>query len=213
MKRWFREPVSGLLHLGGALLSAVGLIWLVVQTRDEEAKLASVAVYGVSLVLLFSASSAMHLYKGTRRQIDRLNRLDHASIYVLTAGTYTPFCVNSLGDGWGMAGLAAVWALAAAGVVYKLAIGPGRRSSARSTLLYVGMGWMAVLILPELIRLLPPAALVLIVAGGLAYTVGALIYMFDDPDVRPGFGLHEIWHLFVLTGSGFHFAAIAAFVV
>lgn len=213
MKQWFREPVSGLLHVVGAVLAVFGLFWLLHRAAGDPPRVASVAVYGTSLILLFTASSVMHLYKGPRRTIDVLNRLDHAAIYLLTAGTYTPICVNVLQGGWGAGMLAAVWAFAVVGVVYKLVVGPGRRSSTRSTLLYLAMGWMAVIAVPKLIEALPLPALALIAAGGLAYTVGAIVYFFDDPDVRPTFGLHEIWHIFVLAGSGFHFAAIAVFVV
>ena len=213
MKRWFREPISGLTHLGGAVLSVVGLVWLITLTQGEELKLVSVVVYGVSLVFLYSASAAMHLVKASSRVIDYLNRVDHAGIYILTAGTYTPICLNVLVDPLRMWLLTAVWIAAAAGIAHKLVIGPGRKSSMLSTLFYLAMGWMAVVALPQLVRRLPMPALALIAAGGLAYSVGAIVYMFDDPDVRPGFGLHEIWHLFVLTGSGLHFAAVAGYVV
>ncbi len=213
VKQRFREPVSGLLHLAGAVLAVFGLFWLLHRAAGDPPRVASVVVYGVSLILLFTASSVMHLYNGSRRTIDVLNRLDHAAIYLLTAGTYTPVCVNVLEGGWGAGLLAAVWALAAVGVVYKLVVGPGRRSTTRSTLLYLAMGWLAVVAIPKLIEALPLPALVLIAAGGLAYTIGAIVYLFDDPDVRPTFGLHEIWHLFVLAGSGFHFAAISVFVI
>lgn len=212
-QRLFREPVSGFLHLGGALLAAAGLVWLIVQTVGDTPKLFAVIVYGASLVLLFTASTVMHLYNGSDKTIRRLIRLDHAAIYLLIAGTYTPMCVTILDGGWRVGILAAVWTMAVIGVVYKIVIGPAPRPTMRSTLFYMAMGWLVVLILPRLIAALPMAALILIGAGGLAYTIGAIVYSFDDPDVRPLFGLHEVWHLFVLAGSGLHFAAIAVFVI
>lgn len=212
MTRRFREPVSGLLHLGGAVLAVAGLWWLISRTTGDLPRLLSVAVYGVSLVLLYTASAVMHLYNGPRHNIDRLNRLDHAAIYVLTAGTYTPICVNVLEGGLGYMLLVAVWVLAAIGAAYKIVVGPGRRSSTRSTLFYVAMGWLAVVAVPQLLRALPLPAIALIAAGGLAYSAGAVVYFFDDPDVRPTFGLHELWHVFVLAGSSLHFAAIIVYI-
>ena len=109
--------------------------------------------------------------------------------------------------------LIGIWALAAIGVTRKLVVGPGRKSSNLSTAFYIGMGWLAVIALPQLIRTLPIGAIVLIAAGGLAYSGGAIFYLFDNPDVRPVFGLHETWHLFVLTGAACHYAAIAVYIV
>jgi hemolysin III len=211
--RWFREPVSGLTHLAGALIAVPGLAWLIARSDGDPAKLASVVVYGLSVIVLFTSSAVMHLTHGSARLIDWLNRFDHSAIYLLTAGTYTPVCVNSLHGPLRLGLLIAVWVLAGLGVAQKLIVGPGRKSSTLSTAFYIGMGWLAVIALPQLIRVLPLPALLLIVVGGLAYSGGALVYLFDDPDVRPVFGLHEAWHLFVLAGAACHFAAIGLYVV
>jgi hemolysin III len=207
----FREPVNGFTHLAGAVLGVIGLGVLVWLTREDPAKMASMIVYGVSLILLYTASTTYHLTKGSKNTLDWLRSLDHASIYLLIAGTYTPFCYNVLTNGWRWGMLGIVWALALAGIIYKVVF-RHKNHSAISTVLYVGMGWLAVIILPKVITLMAPGALALLVSGGLMYTVGAVIFALKRPNFHPQFGAHEVWHLFVLGGSAFHFAAIVFYV-
>ncbi len=206
----FREPVSGLTHLAGAILGAAGLVWLVARTWDEPGKMLSMMVYGASLVLLYSASAALHLVKGTPRTILWLARVDHAAIYALIAGTYTPICYNVLTGGWRWGMLSTIWALAVVGIVFKLLY--LREAGHLSTLLYVGMGWLALLLLPTLLERLPAAAIWLIAGGGLLYSAGAVIFALRRPNLHPHFGFHELWHLFVLGGSALHFAAVLLYV-
>ncbi|MCB0077442.1 MAG: hemolysin III family protein [Anaerolineales bacterium] len=210
MFQYFREPISGLTHLAGAIFGFVGLLWLVYLTRDDPAKMTSMIVYGMSIVLLYSASAALHLVKGSARLILWLNRFDHAAIYLLIAGTYTPICVNLLTGNWRLGMLGTIWALAVLGVIYKLIF--FKRPNHLSTLLYLGMGWMAIIAFPELLPRMPAGALWLTVAGGALYSGGALIYAVKRPNFHPEFGSHEIWHLFCLAGSALHYAAIAFYV-
>ena len=211
MLTYFREPVNGFTHLAGAILGALGLIALVALTADDPAKMVSMIVYGVSLILLYSASSAYHLTKGSQSLQDWLRSLDHAAIYLLIAGTYTPFCYNILSGGWRWGMLGLVWALALVGIIYKIALRRHSHSQV-STALYVGMGWLALLILPRIIETLAPGALALLVAGGLVYTFGAVIYALRRPNFHRHFGHHELWHLFVLGGSALHYLAVLLYV-
>lgn len=206
----FREPVSGFTHLAGAILGAAALIWLIVLTRQDPAKMLSMIVYGVSLVLLYSASAALHLIKGSERTFLWLKRFDHAAIYALIAGSYTPICYNLLSGGWRWGMLSTVWALAVIGILFKLFY--LRESGHLSTLFYVGMGWLCVLALPQLLAQLPPGAIWLLVGAGLLYSVGAVIFAIQKPNFHPHFGFHEVWHLFVLGGSGLHFAVVLNYV-
>lgn len=207
----FREPVNGVTHMVGALLAALGLIWLVGLTHGDLAKMISVIIYGVSMIALYSASAIYHLVNGSERLILWLKRFDHAAIYILIAGTYTPFCYNVLSDGWRWLMLGLVWGLAVVGVVYKLCF--LRDGSYLSILFYVVMGWVGLLVLPQALHLLPPSVIVLILAGGLFYTIGAVIFGIERPNFHPLFGHHELWHLFVLGGSTFHFVAVLRCVI
>jgi hemolysin III len=207
----FREPTNGFLHLSGAILAFIGSIGLVLATWQSPAKMLSLIVYGFSLILLFSASAALHLIRGSDRTLLWLNRFDHAAIYILIAGTYTPFCYNLLSGAWRWGMLVLVWGLAAAGVSYKLFF--LRASSHISTFLYIAMGWIAVIGAPQFITVLPTGAVVLLVAGGIVYSLGAIIFALRKPNFHRHFGHHEIWHLFVLAGSALHFLAIVYYVI
>ncbi len=206
-----REPMSGLSHLAGAILSTAGLIVLIMLTASDPGKLISMIIFGISLILLFSASAAMHLIRAPKRVMLWLKRFDHASIYALIAGTYTPFCYNLLTGNWRWGLLGTVWVLAVISIFFKLFF--HTRSSGQGTLMYVGMGWLGVLATPQIIHVLPPGGIALLVGGGLVYSLGAIIYSLDDPLRRPRyFNLHDLWHLFVMTGSGLHFAAVLVYV-
>ena len=207
----FREPVSGFLHLGGAIAALLGTLELAITTWHSPAKMASLIVYGGSLILMFSASTTLHLARGSVQTLERLNRLDHASIYVLIAGTYTAFCYNLLGgtERWVM--LCLIWALAVAGVIYKLCF--ARHPRHLSTFFYVVMGWLAVIGAPTFLSILPLGAIGLIAAGGIVYSLGAIIFALEKPNVHRFLGYHEIWHLFVLAGSALEFLAVVRYVV
>lgn len=207
----FREPVNGFTHLIGVPLGFLGLLWLVSLTHNEPDKMLSMIVYGVSIMLLYAASALFHLVKGSEHTVLILRRIDHAAIYVLIAGTYTPLVYNILSGTWRWGVLGAIWGLAVIGIIYKLLFLKGSRNRV-SLVTYLLMGWTGILVLPHALPLIEPGALLLILAGGLAYSIGAVIFALRRPNFHTHFGHHEIWHLFVLAGSGFHFAAVLGYV-
>lgn len=204
----FREPVNGFTHLAGAVLALIGTIWLVALTLDDLPRMVVMLVYGVSMVLLYAASATMHLYNGDTRTIQFLNRLDHAAIYLLIAGTYTPFIYHFLDGEWRWALLALIWGMAVTGMLFKLVFFWGGHVS---TILYVAMGWVAVFFAPVFLPLLSVGALLLLLAGGLVYTGGAIIFALHRPNLHRYFGHHELWHVCVMVASGIHFAAVLLF--
>ena len=207
----FREPVSGFTHLAGAVLAAIGLIGLIAGTAHDPERQIPAVVYGISLVLVFCASSALHLTRGSDRTILWLQRIDHASIYLLIAGTYTPFCVLLLSgmSRWVM--LIFIWAIAAVGVIYKLLF--LKKDGLLSTVAYVAMGWVGIILIPTVGSLLPAAAIALVLGGGVIYTIGAVIFALGRPNLHRYFTFHDLWHLFVLGGSALHFIAVAHYAV
>lgn len=212
-RRW-RDPVSGGTHLAGAVLGAIGsffLLWRSAATGGSTKHFVAFSIFGVSLVLLYLSSATYHLLYVPEHRQRFLRRLDHSMIYVLIAGSYTPMCLLALPKHLGIPVLIAVWAVAFAGSVGKLLwLGAPRWLS---TALYLGMGWAALVIVVPLARALGTWGTLWLVAGGLAYSVGAVIYAMKRPDPWPGvFGFHEIWHLHVLAGSFFHFLCVATLV-
>lgn len=207
----FREPVNGFTHLIGVPLGALGLLLLVIETHHAPDKMLSMIVYGISIMLLYSASAMYHLIKASPQIELYLRRVDHAAIYIMIAGTYTPIIYNVLNGGWRWGFLGLIWALAVTGIVYKLVF-LRYNINHLSTLLYVGMGWLAIFITPVALPLMAPGAVALILAGGVVYTVGAVVFAVQKPNFHRYFGHHELWHLFVLGGSALHFIAIALYI-
>lgn len=208
-----REPVSGLTHLAAGVLALAGLgVLLATAARSGRADQAvAFGVFGVSMVALYAASSLYHLLPLTAAGTARLRRVDHVCIFFLIAGTYTPFCVLALDGAWSVGLMGAVWALALGGAVLKLLWIECPRPL--SVGLYVAMGWMVVVAAPALLREVPAGGLAWVAAGGLLYSVGALVYGLRRPDPLPGvFGFHEVWHLFVIAGSACHFWSVLRYV-
>ncbi len=204
-RRGIREPVNGLTHILGAVVALVATVPLVLLTRGDWLDRAASVVFGLTSVVLFVASSLLHsLWVEPSREV-WLRRFDHAAIFTLIAGTYTPILVQALRPdsprlAWTV--LAVVWAIALLGLVFKLLWIDAPRWL--STALYLLMGWLVVGAIVPVTRALGPAGLAWLVAGGLAYTVGAVIYALKRPNLRPGFGFHELWHVLVLAGWACH---------
>lgn len=197
------ERFNALTHGTGAVLALVGAITLVAAAAlaGDPWRLVSVAVYGTTLVALYTASTLYHATRGTTKALFR--KLDHASIYLLIAGTYTPFVLGPLRGPWGWSIFGVVWGLALVGIVQDWWQLDKRRIV--SLVLYPLMGWLAVVAVVPLVRALSPAALAWLVAGGLAYTAGIAFYALD----RRWPAAHVVWHVFVLAGSACHFVVIA----
>jgi hemolysin III len=201
------EVASMLTHAVGGLLAAVGLTLLVLFAgRSHDARrMVSVSIYGASLVLLYCASTCYHYVRSPRLK-RRLKILDHASIYLLIAGNYTPILLVSMRGAWGWSLFGVVWGLAITGAVLKLFFVD--RFTALSTSMYVAMGWLAVIGFKPLIAAVPVTGMIWLVAGGLSYTFGVGFYVWD----RLPFN-HAIWHLFVIAGSVCHFIAVFFYVL
>lgn len=199
-----REPVNGASHLVGLLLGGVGTFVLLRMASGPE-QLVAFSIYGASLILLYAASTLYHMLPLAERPLRALRTLDHIAIYFLIAGTYTPIALITLDNRLGWALLATVWLIAVAGVPFKLFYldAPVWLSTAT----YLVMGYLAMVAVIPLARAVHLSGLMWLVSGGIAYTVGAVIYSRRRPDPFPGvFGHHEIWHVLVLIGSACHFA-------
>lgn len=211
MHRYLREPVNGITHILGAILAGIGLIWLLVITYPDIDRIIISIVYGISVILTFTASGVMHSYKGSNRIIDILVRLDHAAIYIMIAGTYTPLAYVFLDTVWFVGLMISVWGMALGGVVWKLFF--YKRDSIWSLLYYLGMGWFSVILFPYISPFVDLTGFLLIVSGGVMYTVGAIIFGIQRPNFNKWWGHHEIWHLFVLAGFAFHFFSVAYYML
>ncbi|MGV2291017.1 hemolysin III family protein [Trinickia sp. YCB016] len=201
------ERFNSISHLVGAVLAVAGLATLVTMgALDGDAyKVVSFSVYGSMLFVLYTISTLYHSIRHPRVKAI-LQKCDHSAIYLLIAGSYTPFTLVTLRGPWGWSLFGVSWGLAAVGIVQELTL--GRRTRSVSMVLYVLMGWLALVAVRPLIAALPPAGLAWLVAGGIIYSAG--IYFFiNDERIRHG---HGIWHLFVLAGSLCQFVSVAAYV-
>jgi hemolysin III len=201
------ELANRLTHGFGAALSVAGLILLVVYAArlGTAWHIVSTAIFGSTLVLLYTSSTLYHSFRGERtRQL--LQKFDHAAIFLLIAGTYTPFTLVTLRGPWGWSLFGIVWGLALVGVSLKFWF--AGRFRLASTIIYLGMGWLVMVAIKPLLAALPAGGMRLLVAGGLCYTGGAVFYLWKQLPYQ-----HAIWHLFVLGGSTCHWAAIFLHVV
>lgn len=206
-----KEPVSALTHFAGFVAAVVGLVFIVVVSAHDGPKVTGMAIYGGALAALFLASATYHFFDLGPRGNLWLQRLDHGAIFLLIAGTYVPTLLHLLGGTWRVAMLSAVGAIALTGAIVKLAWMGCPKGLAVT--LYVALGWIIVIPAHRIFPQLDAFQLVTILGGGLAYTLGAVVYLLDRPNPWPRwFGAHEIWHLFVLAGAGAHFAFIWSFV-
>jgi hemolysin III len=201
------ERINIFSHAIGLLLSMVAVVLLVTRASSygNAWHIVSVAIFGASLIALYAASTTYH--SATRAELRaRLRVIDHATIYILIAGTYTPFTLITLNGATGWAIFAVSWAMAISGITLKLFF--TGRFNLVSTLMYVFMGWIIIFAVKPLIASLPTAGLYWLVAGGLSYTIGAIIYSIKKVPLN-----HAIFHLFVLAGSICHFVAVYFYVL
>ena len=204
---YYGERMNAWTHLVGAVLAAVGAIWMLVlaSLQGDPWKVASVAIYGVTLMLLYSVSTVYHSTRGRMKVIMR--KLDHLSIYLLIAGSYTPFCLVTLRGPWGWSLFGVVWGLAVLGMLQE--IKPRSEARILSIVIYAVMGWVVLVAIKPLLALLGPTGFAWLATGGVLYTVGIIFFALDHR-LRHA---HGIWHLFVIGGSLLHFIAIMFFVL
>jgi hemolysin III len=201
----FKDPISASTHFAGFLAAIVGGALLVVHSAHDPAKVTGMAVYGASLVALFLASSCYHFFDLGDRPNRFLQRCDHAAIFVFIGGSYAPTLLHALGGGWRLAMFSFVAAATLGGVGYKMLGSGGKRWLSVS--LYLAMGWAIIIPAHHIFPTISSAAIGWMIAGGIAYTIGAVIYATKRPNPWPDvFGFHEIWHVFVLLGASAHFA-------
>jgi hemolysin III len=209
-KKRLREPINGLTHLAAGLLASAGVIVLLARATSAH-QLVAFGIFGFSLIVMYTASALYHLLPLSPAGIARLRRVDHMTIFVLIAGTYTPFCLLALEGGWRVGLLCLIWGLALCGILLKLLWMDAPRWL--SVILYLGMGWVAVIAAPALLRAVPASGMAWVVSGGLIYSAGALIYGLKRPNLVPGvLGFHELWHFFVVAGSACHFWAVLRYI-
>jgi hemolysin III len=204
---YYGERFNAWSHLVGAVLALVGAIWLMVMAtlQGDIWKMVSMAVYGVTLVTLYSASTVYHSVRGRAKAI--MQKVDHFSIYLLIAGSYTPFCLVTLRGPWGWTLFGIVWALAVIGILQE--IKPRSEARIMSIVIYAVMGWIVLVAVKPLIAALGMAGFIWLAAGGALYTIGIIFFAYDTRFRH----WHGIWHLFVIAGSLLHFVAICFYVV
>ena len=207
MLKKLREPVNSLTHWVGAILALAGLIALLIVGWGTPLKVVSLIIYGASLIFLFSASATYHMVQVKDKALEIFRKVDHAAIYCLIAGTYTPFCINAFTGFWKWGMLTIIWSLAIIGIVIKVFI--IRSPRWLNAGIYVAMGWLCVGASGQLLAALPAWVLTWLIIGGVTYTLGAVVYSTKMFNFAPGvFGFHEVWHIFVLLAAAAHFVAV-----
>lgn len=204
---YYGEKFNAWTHLVGTILAIPGVVVLIILAalKGDPWKIVSVSIYGATLVLLYSFSTLYHSLRGRAKII--LCKLDHHSIYLLIAGSYTPFCLVTLRGPWGWSLLGVVWGLAVLGSLQELRPQSGARILSLS--IYVLMGWLALIALAPLLHAMGLAGFAWVTTGGLFYTIGIVFYVLDTRLKHA----HGIWHLFVIAGSAAHYVAILRYVL
>ncbi len=201
------EKFNAWTHLVGAVLACIGAVWLLVLASldGEPRKIVSVAIYGLTLILLYSISTLYHSLQGRAKVVMR--KLDHLSIYLLIAGSYTPFCLITLHGAWGWWLFGIVWGLAVIGMLQE--IKPRSEARVLSIVIYAVMGWIVLVAVKPLIAALGTTGFAWLAGGGVLYTVGIIFFAYDSRFRH----WHGIWHLFVMAGSLMHFVAVLLYVI
>ena len=206
-----RPLLRGYLHLAAAIAAVVGLIGLMMLAHTPRGYVGG-ATFALSLILLYSTSATYHTIRWGRRMHAFLKRLDHSMIFVVIAGSYTPFCLFAASTAWGISILAIVWSIALAGIVLKVAWPSGPRWLGVS--LYIAAGWVALVASTELLDWFALVPLLLLGVGGVLYTIGGVIYALRRPNPFPRvFGYHEVFHTFVIAGSVVHYSVVAGWLL
>lgn len=214
MNTKFREPFSGFSHLFGAVFSLIGMFVLIaaqVTTNNYTTlSITAAVIFGLSLILLYTASGVYHLTQAKDSVINILRKIDHAMIFVLIAGTYTPICMVLLNGTTKGVMLITIWTMAIIGIIFKVLW--INCPSWLSASIYIIMGWIAIFIIKPLASVVPQVGLAMLVLGGVLYTIGGVIYCLEKVGCKRKFGAHEVFHIFVILGSLAHYIFIYKYV-
>ncbi len=203
--------MRGTLHLLMAILAPFGLVLLLLISDSPRAYVGA-SIFAASLVALYASSASYHLAPWPPRLLGVMKRIDHSMIFALIAGTYTPFCLIVLGNGWGITMLALVWTFAGVGMLMQVAWPSAPRWL--SVAAYMAVGWLALIPIVQVVARMHMGAIAALLFGGALYSAGAIVYATKRPDPFPRvFGFHEVFHVFVIAGSLVHFALIAVYVL
>lgn len=215
MELKFRDPLSGLTHFLGALLAVAGLVLLLNHRNSHLTAYHTVSVvtFGAAMILLYTFSTLYHWLPLQGRKLEVFRKIDHIMIFVFIAASYTPICLITLKPSfWGMPVFYIVWGVTLAGFFMKLFWLQAPRIL--YTLIYILMGWIIVICIVPLVRLMPTGALYMLGLGGVFYTTGAVMYAIKKPNPWPGtFGFHEIFHIFIMLGTLSHYLMVYYFII
>ncbi|MDU5105701.1 MULTISPECIES: PAQR family membrane homeostasis protein TrhA [unclassified Clostridium] len=215
MEKYLREPINSLTHFIGAILSVFALIAMLVKgfiNNSSTVTIASVIIFGISLILLYTVSATYHGVITSDKVIFRLRKLDHSMIFILIAGSYAPFSLIALGGSRGTIFFTIIASIAISGILFRMLWFNCPRWL--QTALYIGLGWAAIFMIKPLSQVLSPISLFLLVLGGVLYTVGGVIYGLKPKKLQLGkFGFHEIFHIFIILGSLCHFICVFIYLI
>jgi hemolysin III len=215
LTNYIREPINGLTHLAGAILSFVGLLAMVIKASSithSALAISAVIIFGISMILLYSASATYHMVLANDKVIAFLRRLDHSMIFILIAGTYTPYCLISLKGVTGWVLFSIIMVITVCGILFKLIWFNCPRWL--STAIYLAMGWMIMFVISPLFGSINAMGVYLLMLGGLFYTIGGVIYGTKPKFLKSKYmGFHEIFHIFILLGTLAHFLSVYLFVL
>lgn len=207
-----QNPIRGFLHGGAALASVAGLAFLLSRAWGRPSALAGALIFGVALVVMYTVSALYHSVPWGESWKQRIQRLDHATIYLVVAGTFTPIAIAALSGGSLALALGLVWGIALVGIVIKTLM--PRVKTWLSVTLQMAMGWLALIWVPQILDHLGIGAIVLIVLGGMSYMVGAIVFLTKRPKLLPrSFSYHELFHVLVITGSVMHFVVVVVYAI
>lgn len=207
-----KEPINTWTHFIPFIAGIVGLVFLIIESLGNLALLVTMSIFGVSIILLYGASTVYHWVKTTPKKELLLRKLDHIAIYLLIAGTYTPILYFALDGAWKITMLIAVWLLALIGIIMKVFFINLPRSV--STSFYIALGWLAVIPFGKLINTLPFTAIFLLILGGITYTIGGIIYARKKLSFFPKtIGFHGVFHIFIAAGTLIHFFMVYIFII
>lgn len=209
MKKKLREPINSLTHLTGGLLGIIGGIILIISRVKNGATLSSIlgaVTFSLSLILLYFVSGIYHGYMGNEKTISKLKKLDHSSIYVLIAGSYTPIVIYSLESRKQILVLSIIWSFTILGIILKIFFINMPRSLYTS--FYLIQGWLVIFFIKDVYKALSGNGFMYLVIGGILYSIGGLIYMLKKPNISKEFGFHELFHIFIMLGSFAHYILI-----